>query len=523
MKLEIPIKNEEGYNCVDNILSAVAHWAGIDYELMFSESWGFAYNPQQGKNLTLGKCLNSCFENRDKLIEKYHGLKLNFCTPINTNDLLDIIKSELNKKKPVSINMDVFWCAWFKQGYQIYHAPHYVLVEEYDEISEILYCKDGEMACNGAQLSISDLEKGSDTCLTFSFLENSKYDNDWRKIIKNAVDKLYSTNAFDAMRRFSIDFSNNFDIKKEVYGYEAFVGKAPLFKEISTIGACRKKFAKTLQYLSRTHNLQLYEISEMLQQVGDRWGSIFGMLMKSYYLPDNISLITKIASKINKIADYEEQIANMLLEAVQTDYSVAPLRFNNSPHIKPIRINEYTYIDFENYANNQGFSNSLSYDCKAEFSHGGKYFLTNGLPHNNNLVISDMNFLFPTISDNLNDNISCTGQIIPINLNNYFCIMILGCSELGSHSEYLDIRFEDGTIEEIPLEFTNWFISEPKYNEFIAWSGQCVIRSKFDVTVNPLQVHLFAKNYFLKTKGLIKELRLPYCPNIHIFAITLGR
>lgn len=522
--MEILINVDESHNCMDNILATVARWANRDYELMFCNSWGFAYNPDQKKDLILGSYIKSCFENRNELLEKYHGIKLNFYKANNTSDLLKRIKTELRKKNLVSINTDVFLCPWFKQGYKIYHYLHYVFIEDYDEVNGILYCKDGTMGSNTGQLTISDLEIGSNTCLTFSFIETEKGNNDWHKIIKSAVDRLYSSNAFDAMRRFSIDFSGNFNIQNEVSGYEAFIGIAPLFREISTVGACRKKFAKTLQYLAKIHNLeQLQRLSEILNQIGDRWGSIFGMLLKSYHLPNNTSLINKIASKISKMADEEEEFANMLIQFLQTNSTIGSLGVDIISNFDIGQVNEYAYINLENYVNNQGFSSSLSSDCKAELSNGGKYYLTNGLPNNNNIVVNDMKFILSGINNNSNDNISCDGQIIDFNYANYSCIMILGCSELGSHSEYIEIQFKDGNSEKVPLELTNWFANKPKYKELVAWAGECAIRSKLDVTISPSTVHLYAKSYHIKTKGIIKEIRLPNCPNMHIFAITLAK
>lgn len=48
------------------------------------------------------------------------------------------------------------------------------------------------------------------------------------------------------------------------------------------------------------------------------------------------------------------------------------------------------------------------------------------------------------------------------------------------------------------------------------------VRTAEKVDIYPFPVYLFAQAYSLQLSGMIQYIKLPECPNMHIFAITLA-
>ena len=129
-----------------------------------------------------------------------------------------------------------------------------------------------------------------------------------------------------------------------------------------------------------------------------------------------------------------------------------------------------------------------------------------------------MNFIW----ENENDNISCAGQVISGPKGQYSGFMYLGCSEFGSHSEPILVKYTDGQTEEVALELSDWVLSHPLFQETVAWTGKgakCTKNKSIQEMRSP--VHLFAKHGVFCKTGTIESIQLPKCPNIHIFAISL--
>ena len=120
------------------------------------------------------------------------------------------------------------------------------------------------------------------------------------------------------------------------------------------------------------------------------------------------------------------------------------------------------------------------------------------------------------------DNIVCENQIIEI--NNYVDkLHILGFSYWGSTSEYLEIRYQDETVEKIKIPFIDWVMKSSVNYRTISWYGENIKTIK-QVTSKGLLKHTVNFHHSitkLVSKKMIKEIKLPDNFLIHIFAITL--
>ncbi|SCZ09468.1 BtrH N-terminal domain-containing protein [Alkaliphilus peptidifermentans] len=526
MKLDIKFISDDAYNCIEMIFASLALYWKKNFELIGAESWGFTYKSSDvSLEIPFGEKIDCAINYKNDYLEKYHGIQVTFREANNYIDIVEAIKEKLKDDTPVCIYIDTYWCPWFVGYYKKIHSAHYCLVTGIDE-SNNLFCKDA-LAKDGEWLSLDHFSKGFKEYIDFRNLENYTKCY-WKEIVRDATlrlkDKHKSLNVFDEMRLFAKDLRENLHLSKEVRGYEDRPFQAKIYKKLFNISRGRKVFSKALLYVSDEYRVsELKVLADLINKAGNKWSGIFGMLCKSYYIKDNKDLINRIVEKIKDVADEEEIIADTIIELCMNEsFNISYYDIENVMDTS-IQLSEFKYINLSEYMNNIGFSDGTLDNCKAEISSEGRFFLINGLPINNLWMIDNMKFMFPNTGNNKLDNISCMGQNIKLDICNYRYVMVLGCAELGNHSEKMLVEFEDGYKEEIPLEFTSWLSCNRSFNEVVAWEGKGAVRTNTGIKTYPFSVYLYAKGYQLKNNSKIYNIQLPLCPNIHVFAITLGR
>jgi hypothetical protein len=189
MKLEIPIKYDNAYNCVDNLVVAIAKWWNKEYALMSAEAWEFSYKPIKldnsetiGNNVTLNER-----SNYDYLLE-YHGIKTTYIEAKDYLEVLEVIKSELSQNRPVVIYMDTYWCHWYSELYKELHRPHFCLVTDMDDKG--LFISDIQMANKGAILPIDEFMKGFRSYVTFLKVDIDTKEIGWKEMLEKGNSKL---------------------------------------------------------------------------------------------------------------------------------------------------------------------------------------------------------------------------------------------------------------------------------------------------------------------------------------------
>lgn len=83
----------------------------------------------------------------------------------------------------------------------------------------------------------------------------------------------------------------------------------------------------------------------------------------------------------------------------------------------------------------------------------------------------------------------------------YTQIMILGCGDEGSFSEKMTLHYQDGTVEELYLEFSCWWLPT-EYHETIAWTGKVASRAGGKVP----ELKAGSKLLCVDTKGNTREV-----------------
>lgn len=524
--LNIPISMDYAHDCLDSLVVAVANWYGCDHQLMFSESWEFEFPNFNLQETTIGENIIPNQKNNSySLLGKYHGLYVNFHLEKNTERLIRAVSDELILGKPISIFLDTFWCPWYKGGFQEYHASHACLVVGFDENREVLYCIDGQMANDPVELSMEMLRKGCSGYLTFQFIEDHDYKVNWKELIYNSLEstglETDMNNFFNDMVSLALCIKDNFDIKRELKGFEEHPFQAHIFKRLLMVERGRKQYAHFLRYIGEKNNKnELINISYDFIKAGELWSSIFGMMIKGVYIGNPQYITDRVSAKIIAASRLEKSIAINLMKILEGSDLVS------SPSFKETLKDDFhifNYVFLNKYYNNQGFG-KLTPDCKAEFSNVGRFFLSESLPTENDWSVGNMKFRFPKVSEDRCDNIACAGNRIIISTEESFsAIMFLGSAEFGNHSEEVVLEYNDGTCENVRIEFSSWAESKPAFGECIAWTGKAAVRSDTGLVSYPFPVHIFAKSYIINKDKLLIGLILPQYPNIHIFSITLAR
>lgn len=103
------IEPQKGINdCIADQIITVAKWLNIDYELMFSETWNFKYKLKINDNDLIGKRFGTGSSEIFSLLEKYHGIKMNYHKYTENSKIIEIIHNNITNHMPILILMDSF-------------------------------------------------------------------------------------------------------------------------------------------------------------------------------------------------------------------------------------------------------------------------------------------------------------------------------------------------------------------------------------------------------------------------------
>lgn len=524
MMLNILSKNDDSQDCFDDIVATIAAWLNRDYELMYSGAWSFIYEPIESDVAPLGNSINLIPYDKYALLEKYHGIKLVLHEKTSLEHTLSIICSELSESRPVAVLINAFWCPSCP-GYHLekIQQNHFCLVVGLDTSNNIIKYIDPFYMKNNINLTMDEFANGYDGFVTFSVTSPEKSETDWLTIIRSIITRLKSTsfgiNTFDMIRIFSNQLRSTLDMNREKSVSDMDIGDFPLIKKLVDISHDRKQICILLDYIAKKYIVPaLAESSSRLRDTIFKWGMVRALLCRAY-LTSNLSaeLRNNLADKIIDIANDEDDISSnlMLLQNSKCKSPVIDLNENYTSEL-----NNTFFIDLKPYFNNKSFSRLHDYNGTADFTGDGRFFITdyfNDITWNYKLLFDVTN-----ITENLNDNILCTTQIITVPKGKYKALMIMGSADFDHMIDKLKILYTDAYEEEIELKFSLFRTEKPIFGERIAYSG------KFGKIINNNSIKelsyngsLYFESFALKHNGVINSICLPYCPSMHIYAISL--
>lgn len=182
---------------------------------------------------------------------------------------------------------------------------------------------------------------------------------------------------------------------------------------------------------------------------------------------------------------------------------------------------EFLTINLNDLLNHQLFSNSnnpnllSSYNC----SLSGSYFKRNSIieeDHEELVFVNEIPFVL-NHSDSYFDNVACEAQ--KIKLSNQMCkrIYILGLAEHGDFRDEVRLTFKDGTIGIYKFILKDWrdlkvWNFDEIYGCYVAFEGKDNLNKRRFIYYCVIELDVI-KN--------IKEMELPYNPNIHLISLTV--
>ncbi|MEJ6950347.1 hypothetical protein [Natronospora cellulosivora (SeqCode)] len=506
-KIDIELTNIKGLTCKDGLLATLAEWLGRDYSVLLGSIWNFIF-----RNKT-----NSVLENRiqayptfsSKMFEQECGIRLSYYegTEISISD----IKKSILLNKPLILHFDMYWCPWAENFFQQKHDPkHAFLVIGFDDFG--FHCIDYSPRTERAFLPYEYFRKGFKSCNMIDILPYSNEAiSDWRVFFKNTIDIIEKDNIFDNMRKFSRYLLESFNLNKEIEK-DDIVARNRIIWEINRVFLLRVLFSDTLKNIEREKDYNVVQLCKKLSMAGDKW-FLMGNLLTKLFLNQDERIIERLATRIDYIADYEENIFSSFMEL-----------YNNDSYYFSIDKNEPSklgllHVDLSEYVNCRAFQSDNT-DSIPNLTGDGAYFLKDQqlqlevLPYRNIL-----HFRLHNILNGKMDNIFCKNQTIKIPQGKYSGIYLLGCSVNGNFMEELVINYLDEPNQVDFITFVDLYPPAAKFNQEIVWLGDCS-RDRNTSSVDFVGA-LYVYHLKLNQDKMAVSIKLPSCSNMHIFSITL--
>lgn len=515
--------HDEARDCFDDVIASVAAWSNRNYELMYSKAWSFLYKPVQTNIAPLGNSINLLPYNRYELLMKYHGIKIEHHVNKSPKYMFKKIKYELSKNLPVAIFINAFWCPTCP-GYQKKETQdmHCCLVVGLDNDNTLHYVDPYYMNYN-ASLPKNNFVKGCKGYVTFAFSTPEEPEVDWFTIINNTYSRLKNTsdsiNSFSMIRAFSDHIERSLDMTLEEAIPGTYIGEFTLIQKLVNIYKDRKQFCIVLEYIAEKYNVPaLVASSKKLKNIVIKWGMVRALLCKTYLTSDlSTDLKFRIADKIRDIANAEEYIANNLLQFQSLNKNL----YETSNQIYDSILYN---VDLRLHFNNKSFCKSSYYNGIADFTGDGRFFLMDDFSNDNIHDVKAKKFDLTNITQNSYDNILCTNQIIVTPNERYKVLMILGSSDSNDMLDKLKIRYIDNSEVDVELGLSFYRWSSGSFSsEVLAYSGRLGKIYNDNVVPLPYNGNIYSQIFTLRYDKELESICLPYCPNMHIFAISLGK
>lgn len=525
-RLDVMPFHDDFANCFEECMISVANYFGRNYIPMYSQAWGFSFREENDQSNNVGYSLNADRGRVYDLFAAYCGIQVSFVNKEDAHEVINIIGNELENNTPIGVLMDTYYYSWDPNKNQ--HGQHWFLITGIDAEKEIFYCTDPYFMQKDAVLSFEDFINGYlGVHFRFSLVNDEVKVYDWKGIIDSTINKIEgkSHSLFDNMLEFADYLEKNSSLNREKAMCSRVIDM-PFYINLQALSRSRKQFAKFLEHIASKYSIEeLYNVSMKLNDASCKWDVIRGIMVKGIVTSNESIIKLKIPAKIREIAHYEHDIFNLM---VNVSGSTSGKNTNTSDNFKQnsnqcnnlYDLTNYTYLDLSKYFNNNGFGSLLDNKSRANLNGNGLFFVTEDIPEEEIWEVAAMKFKFPKLMDGSNDNISCIDQTIDTPFVQGKKLMLLATADFGSYKEAITIHYVDGSTEEIAMGVTE-YVFEPMFEEVAAWEGRACERLNDTIQILNSRVKIFAKTYELKKHGGIKQITLPYLPNIHIFAITM--
>lgn len=516
---DVNIVESTGMKCKDMAMATAARALNRDFELMFVSSWNFDYSNIKGE--TIG---GSIFIPNGEFVtdlNKYHGVDTLVYSNIYSDKCLEFVLLNLDNGMPIDMNYDQAYLPWAKEIRK--KAPlRYsgnIMILGHEE--NVLNCIDIHGTHNKEKLLFEKFVEYSQTINSMDFMVFNKLDEnlefDLREHVSTTLERNFGKNGmFEKMRQYALVIKDNFDFGKEIETTLKRQGQITtptwidFVQDIINVGRMRALYSISLSYIADKYkNEELRKLCNEFKIIWSEWQLIVSILVKAYLSNNFNRLNIRLSKKILEIIDSERKATTTLEKSIQGKRNYVQ---NIKKNIKDMDLKALNYLEIEKYFNNKAFSQN---DEMANFDGLNNSYLFNLLK--NPYVEIEQKKLF-SLKDNGLDNIKCLGQVLSITPILVDKILILGSCDSGAFFGEFSVYFENGDVQKNVVGFGEWRFEKCELGEELAlvtdryYLGEVSEQEKGYIFYNTIDIY---------NSHPVTKIQLPYCENMHIFAITL--
>ncbi len=521
---DIYLIRKEGMFCDEMALASVAAWFGRKYELIFSNVWKFDYKSDSDSRILIGDRLIPGEWYLKETFEEYTGIKTNFVKISSLEELLKLIKYELNAKRPILGLCECRYLPWMPEHDKT-DSTILIIIGMSDD-GQHVFVYDTHLSYMNKKvqcLPVHSLLKGCNFYSVFVAAQNKSKDFDYRNVITEILNnvnlKSQGLNSFDKIRLFANQFYDSMDFQEEIKG-KSMPLETPLINNIETIERSRILFSMFLNFVGKSvNNNRITEISYCFEN--SKWKAVKAILIKMFYKGEmNKDRRLQISDILLKISKIEESASNDLMAAVTDPYALTNLNVIHKQVRNTRTQKNIVNIDISNLYNNNGFTKSISNDFCADLTGVKECFFTEGIDEIYK-TLNIRNLFFPKIVEDKANNISCSCQEISLQKKWYTNITLIACAELQDIVDSLTIVYNNGQSTDLEVSISNWWNDAPLFGDEIVWSGNVLLGQIPETRIADKKYNIYAKTFDLPYEGYIDKIILPLRPNLHIFSICM--
>lgn len=499
--------------CVDDCIYTYACCHNIEYELAYLGALRTPYIIQN--NELILNSLDLWDEFRD-----VGGICIEYAKWENNTELLNWIREQINNGNTVVIDLLGYYCPWdwrYKEINLSGSSHEFFIVGINDKKREFI-CVDPYYEKMDVILSYEECVKGCEEAKVLKYERH--YLNETSLIRKLYLEKANWDKSFDDLNSLSnmifpymkatID---SIDIDSGLKSTYVEVNENVVYCIMEELSNNCVRFSIFLKYLKKRKILLDSKFTKEFVNISQMWNNIKNILVKSMYRKQ--INIEGLKVKIEEICTYERMILEKILVSIHEPFV---RNVNDNPVIQIHKDESYWIYNISKYCNNKGVLHNIN--NRADFNGFGEYFELNNFPMGQIVYYQNIPFYFGEICDyrENKDNIVCMNQVLCIPGRRYTKICFLACSDWEECGEIFELRYVDGTIENVFVNILEWVPDRNKIKDNYCFLSRKKIRNTRDEYEN---CYIYYYEVLCDFNKILTDIKLPNCENIHVFAITL--
>ena len=444
------------------------------------------------------------------------GLKLDKVECANIDETINNVKEELEHGIPVIVGVQIANIPWDPNYQKDFKMEHFVAIHGYDEEKDTFLCCDTIYNKSAVELPMKEFVSGGS--LVYRKVVETKQASEYKL---GTLEELLYDHAKKMLEQEDSDFSR---FRKMGQFFHENAGKITIDQEhvdsvlFSTGYMDIRDYTKARELLC--HLLKEHKEGENLaalfQISMENWIHLRILYVRACTSKRKEKCFHKVGDAFDQIADLEEGIARYIVDG---DVSHVEAYLPEKDDTEQAADNQDTnerkikQVSLDAYYNNKAFG-TMSNEENAEFSVSGEYLLCSA--DKAELTLDDGSTL-PILENSRYDNVVCSGQCIEQALEQVSTLCVIGTTEYVGEHINLTVHFDDGEVQEFPLNFPEWY-TEIMQQEILVGMFNAIQKEPCGKKETSFTGKIFMKKFKLK-KSTVKKIELPSDGRIHIFHI----